>query len=92
MLELRLSSGQIVSFDGRVVEVFAPDGACSRLHVAHLDAVRADAADGASTLTLRAGGVRVQFAATESRACQRLLAAIADAQAAESRLAGRVAG
>jgi hypothetical protein len=92
MLELRLRSGQIVSFDGRVIEVFARDGACERLHIAHLEAVRTDTADGAATLTLGAAGTRVEFAPAEAQACRRLLAAIEDARAADERLAARAAG
>ena len=67
MLELRLRSGDIVTFDGRILEVFASSGAGERLHVAHVEATRA-------ALT------RLHFAREEAPAHARLLAAIEQAQ------------
>jgi hypothetical protein len=70
MLELRLRSGEIVAFDGRILEVFAPSGAVERLHIVHGEATRAALA-------------RLHFAREEAPARARLLAAIEQAQQAD---------
>lgn len=86
MLELRLRSGQVVSFDGRVVEVFAEGGPSSRFHLDQLDAVEAvEAADDSSTVDFEDGAVTLAFAPEEASACARLLAAITQARAALER-------
>lgn len=87
MLELRLRSGQVVSFDGRVVEVFAEQEPSRRFHIAQLTAPEpVEAADGARILALENGAVTLSFAREEAPACARLVAAIADARAAIARL------
>src|SRR5438552_3233126 len=50
MVELRLRSGEIVSFDGRILEVFPRAGPGERLHVARLEPARAAEDDGGSTV------------------------------------------
>jgi hypothetical protein len=88
MLELRLRSGQVVSFDGRIVEVFAQGRPSERFHVAQLAVptptpVEADA--GACTLGFEEGAARLFFAREEAPACSRLVTAIAEAVAAIQR-------
>lgn len=86
MLEVRLRSGQVVAFDGRVVEVFAEGGSSDRFHLAQLDRIEAvESADGASTVEVEDGAVTLAFAPEEAPACARLLAAIAEARAAPER-------
>jgi hypothetical protein len=86
MLELHLRSGQVVAFDGRVVEVFADGGPSRRFHVAQVDTVEAvEAVDGASTVALQDGAVTLAFAREEAPASARLLAAIAEARGALER-------
>jgi hypothetical protein len=90
MLELRLRSGQVVAFDGRVVEVFGAGEPSGRFHLAQLDALEAvEGADGTNTVELEEGAVTVVFAEEEAPACARLLAAIAQAQAALARPVAR---
>jgi hypothetical protein len=86
MVELRLRSGEIVSFDGRVLEVFPRAGPGGRLHVARLEVARAAEDDGGSTVTFGGADLRVRFARDEAPACARLLAAIAQAQRADAEL------
>lgn len=86
MLEVRLRSGQVVAFDGRIVEVFAEGGPSDRFHLAQLAAVQAvEAEDGGSTIELEEGSVTLAFSPEEAPACARLLAAIEHAQAALER-------
>jgi hypothetical protein len=86
MLELRLRCGQVVAFDGRVLEVFAEVGPSSRYHLDQLDTIDVvEAADGGSTVDLEHGAVTVAFAREEAPACARLLAAIADSRGALAR-------
>jgi hypothetical protein len=86
MLELRLRCGQVVAFDGRVLEVFAEGGPSSRFHLAQLNAIEAvEAAHGGSTVELQDGAVTLAFAREEAPACTRLLAAIAEARDALAR-------
>ena len=83
MLELRLRSGMVVAFDGRVVEVFGEQQPSRRFHVANLGTPETrDAADGLRTVTLDGGDVTLAFAPEEAPACARLLASIAEARAA----------
>jgi hypothetical protein len=75
VLEVSLRSGQVVAFDGRVVEVFAAGEPSCRFHVGGLgEAAAVASADGSSTLTL--GCAHVVFAREEAPACARLLAAL----------------
>ena len=81
MLELRLRSGQVVAFDGRVVEVFADGRPSARFHVAQLSTIEAvGGADGAKTVALEDEAVTLAFASEEAPSCARLLAAIAEAR------------
>lgn len=82
MLELRLQSGQVVSFDGRVVEVFSDGAPSSRFHLVQLEVDAVEAADGSTTIELEDGAVTLGFVPAEAPACARLLAAIAQARAA----------
>jgi hypothetical protein len=82
MLELRLDSGPVVAFDGRVLEIFDAATGSSRLHIAQLNEPDlVEAADGASTLLLGAGSITLSFSREEAPACARLIDAIAEAQA-----------
>lgn len=76
MLELRLRSGQVVAFDGRVLEVFADDEPSARFHVEQLGAVE----PGAGEVLLHPAAEPLLFAPGEEPARARLLAAIADAR------------
>ena len=88
MLELRLRCGQVVSFDGRVVEVFAAQGPSSRFHIAQIDGAEpVETPDGGLTLALEDGAVTLFFAREEAPTCARLVAALADARAALERSA-----
>jgi hypothetical protein len=87
MLELSLRSGQVVAFDGRVVEVFGARRASRRFHIAQLGPIEeVEAPDGSRTLELDEGAVMLEFAREEAPACARLVAAFADARAALGRL------
>jgi hypothetical protein len=77
MLELRLRSGQVVAFDGRVLEVFSGGEPSARFHVEQLGGVEAD---GSREVVLHPGTAPLVFAPGEEPACSRLLAAIADAR------------
>ncbi len=86
MLELRLRSGTVVAFDGRVVEIFAEREPSRRFHIAQVGVPEAvENADGGRTLRLESGSVTLAFSREEAPACARLLAAIADAHAALER-------
>jgi hypothetical protein len=86
MLEVRLRSGTVVAFDGRVVEIFAEREPSRRFHIAQLTAPKAvESADGAGTVAFENESVTISFAREEAPACVRLLAAIADARAALER-------
>lgn len=83
---MRLRSGTVVAFDGRVVEIFAQREPSRRFHIAQLSAPEAvDSADGARTLAFENEMVTLSFAREETPACTRLLAAIADARSALQR-------
>jgi len=96
VLELRLRSGEIVTFDGRILEVFGSTGRCERLHVVQIEAVRVAEAAGHSSVTFGREGIGVNFAREETPARTRLLAAISEARRAYARLEppgeGRAAG
>jgi hypothetical protein len=86
MLEVSLRSGQVVAFDGRVVEVFAEGEPSRRFHLAQLGTIEAvEAADGVNTVKLEDGAVTLAFARGEAPTCARLLAAIAEARGALER-------
>jgi len=86
MLELRLRSGTRVAFDGRVVEIFDGRGPSRRYHVEHVSVAAVDAAaDGGRIVAFGEPVTAIEFAGDEAPACARLLAAIADAQAAAPR-------
>jgi len=85
MLELRLRSGAVVDFDGRILEVFDL-GPGRRFHVARLDdPLVAEHADGSRTVTLENGAVSLHFERDETPACNRLLVALAGARSAATR-------
>jgi hypothetical protein len=87
MLELRLRSGQVVAFDGRVLEVFAEPAPSRRFHIGQLRAPEpVETAGGGRILALENGSVTLSFAREEAPTCARLLAAIAEARAALERL------
>jgi hypothetical protein len=88
MLELRLRTGAVVAFDGRILEVF-DGGSGRRFHLTQLgtpEVVRH--AEGSQTLTVPGTDLSIRFARAEEPACTRLLIALADAQAADERLRG----
>ena len=72
MLELRLRSGQVVAFDGRVLEVFSGGEPSARFHVEQLGAVEA----GDGEVVLHPDAEPLVFAPGEEPARSRLLAAI----------------
>jgi hypothetical protein len=83
MLELRLRCGQVVSFDGRVVEVFGAGGPSTRFHIEQLEAPEpVEAPDGGLVLALENGSATLLFAREEAPACARLVAALAAAHSA----------
>jgi hypothetical protein len=86
MLGVRLRSGQVVAFDGRVIEVFVEREPSRRFHLDQLGAIEAvEAEGGGSRVELGDGVVTLAFAREEAPACARLLAAIAEARAALER-------
>ena len=87
MLEVQLRSGQVVAFDGRVLEVFVDGKASRRFHLAQLSRLEAvEAAGGAHEVMLEEGAETLAFTREEKPACARLLAAVADAQAQLARV------
>lgn len=83
---MRLRSRQVVTFDGRVVEVFSTRAPSCRFHLAQLDAIEAvEAENGGSRVELGGRAVTLDFAPEEAPACARLLAAVAQARAAFER-------
>ena len=87
MLELRLRAGTVVTFDGRVMEVFAGESGSARLHVSQLtDPAVAEGENGEHVVTLRPSSVELRFAASEANARRRLLAALDEARIADGRL------
>jgi hypothetical protein len=87
VLELRLRTGTVVAFDGRVVEVFAGESGSTRLHVSQLtEPTVADGENGEHVVRLRPSSVELRFAASEANARRRLLVALEEARAADARL------
>ena len=86
MLEVRLRSGTVVAFDGRVIEVFAEHEPSRRFHIGQTGAPEyVHTADGGRTVTLENGAVTLSFAPEEAPTCERLIAAIGDARTAMHR-------
>ena len=85
MLELRLRSGQVVAFDGRVLEVFADGEPSRRFHVAQLPRVERHESPEGFTVSLGDGSVTLTFAREEAPTCTRFLSALADARGAVER-------
>jgi hypothetical protein len=87
MLEVRLRSGTVVAFDGRVLEIFEGTGGSRRLHVTSLPTPRLlEDPDGAMSIVLGESSLQLQLTACEKPACTRLIAAIEQALAAETEL------
>ena len=78
MLELRLQTGPVVAFDGRIVEIFSDGDPSLRFHVAQLGAPELRAADDGRALVLAHGTVVLPIADEDAPACRRLIAAIED--------------
>jgi len=79
MLEIRLSSDQVVAFDGRVLEVFEATGSSQRFHVEQLEApALVDDGDGRA-LVFAAPRIRLGVGREELPAAKRLLAALEQA-------------
>ena len=75
MLELCLRSGTIVSFDGRVLEVFDGADGSRRYHVSDLSTPRLlEGPDGTGWIELEEPPLRLTVAREESPACARLRA------------------
>jgi hypothetical protein len=82
MIEAQLHSGQIVTFDGRVLEIFEAARSSRRHHLAQLAAPRFDGDPEAGyTLTLDGASEELRFAGHELPIAKRLLAAIGRSQA-----------
>jgi hypothetical protein len=87
MLELRLRSGTVVSFDGRVLEVFDGAGGSRRYHVTGLSApLLLDGPDGTAHIELEEPPLELPVARSERPACARLVAAIEQARADDDAL------
>jgi hypothetical protein len=85
MIELRLRSGPVVAFDGRVLEVF--DGQASRrAHVSLLEPPElSPTRDGGVLLAIPSLGLELSFDATEARSGERLASALAEALVTDRR-------
>jgi len=82
MIELRLRSGPVIAFDGRVLEIFDAATGSRRFHIRQLETPEpVEDADGVRTLSLAQGSLTLSFAPDEAPGCERLVAAIADARA-----------
>ena len=79
MLEAHLESGQIVSFDGRVLEIFDPPASSRRFHVTQLSPPSLSPHDRGHVLTVAGGLV---FNERELPLARRLCAAISSARPA----------
>jgi hypothetical protein len=76
VLEARLQSDQIVSFDGRVLEVFEPGGASRRYHADQLGPFElSPVPDGGFRLDVES--TTISFTPQEAPLARRLLAALA---------------
>jgi len=85
MLELRLQSGQVVAFDGRVLEVFADGEPSRRFHIEQLPRVEQHESPEGLTVSLQDGSVTLRFAREEAPTCTRFLSALAGARRAVER-------
>ena len=86
MIELSLESGATVSFDGRVLEIFALPAIRGRYHVAELaEPSVASGADRSTAVRFAGWSAPLEFAPAEAAACARLLALISEAQQAYRR-------
>jgi hypothetical protein len=84
MLEVRLDSGAVVAFDGRVLEVFDAGGESHRFHIARLPIPRlVEGPDGSSKIELGTRDLMLDLVGSETSACRRLIAAIEQARAAD---------
>jgi len=84
MLEVRLRSGTVVAFDGRVLEIFDAVGGSQRFHVTGLSTPRLlEDPDGSGRIVLDEPRVKLRLARGETPACARLIAAIEHARAAD---------
>ena len=84
MLELRLRSGAVVAFDGRVLEVFDTVGEGRRYHIARLSTPRlVEDPDGQGQFMLDDLNLALDIARSETPACRRLIAAVERAHAAD---------
>jgi hypothetical protein len=83
MIEVRLRSGPVVAFDGRVLEVF--DGQTSRrAHVSLLEPPELSPAGGGGVvLALPSLGLELSFDAAEARSGERLASALAESLTAD---------
>jgi ABC-type hemin transport system ATPase subunit len=87
MLELRLRSGAVVAFDGRVLEVFDTDGGSRRFHVARLSTPKlVEESDGQGRIVLDDPSLALDVSHSEAPACKRLIAAVEQARAADGEL------
>jgi hypothetical protein len=85
VIELRLRTGPVVAFDGRVLEVF--DGGTSRrAHVSLIGPTELSLAPGGGlVLALPSLELELSFDPAEARSGERLATALADARAADLR-------
>jgi hypothetical protein len=84
MLELRLRSGAVVAFDGRVLEIFGALGGSRRYHVARMSTPRlVEEPDGQGQIMLDDLNLALDIARSETPACKRLIAAVEQARAAD---------
>ena len=83
MLELRLRSGDVLAFDGRVLELFG-DGASFRFHVARVTIPRLVADSGEPHLVFDDPPFAVELAREDLPGCRRLVAAIEQAKARDA--------
>ena len=87
MLELRLQSGTVVAFDGRVLEVFNGDGGSRRFHVAGVRGARlVEGPNGAGRIIFAEPALHLAVAREERPASARLVGAIEQARADDDAL------
>ena len=83
---MRLGSGAVVSFDGRVLEIFDSVGEGRRFHVSRLPVPRLENADGQSRIVFGTNGLLLPVEGCEAPACRRLIAAVERARDADQQL------
>jgi hypothetical protein len=83
MLELRLRCGKVVSFDGRVLEVFDGEDGSRRFHVTGLSAPRLLERPEGATIVLDDPPLELPVTRAETPASARLVAAIEQARAVD---------